>query len=113
MRSAPPKPPRRYVAIRYQPERPNVFSRPATTFDLSVTIANNIKGSGPDCAGRLFLSTTDGLEIFQKPSALVPISEGKDTSVHWLLRAKDLLGQCRHYRHRTSRRARRRASFRT
>jgi alpha-2-macroglobulin len=73
---------------------PNVptFLAPGDTFDLSVTIANNIKGSGPDAPVDCFLSTTDGLEIVQKPSAAVPISEGKDTSVHWLLRSKDLLG---------------------
>ena len=73
---------------------PNVptFLAPGDTFDLSVTIANNIKGSGPDAAVDCFLSTTDGLEIVQKPAATVPISEGKDASVHWTLRAKDLLG---------------------
>jgi uncharacterized repeat protein (TIGR01451 family) len=73
---------------------PNVptFLAPGDTFDLSVTIANNIKGSGPGTPVDCFLATTDGLEIVQKPAASIPISEGKDASVHWILRAKDLLG---------------------
>jgi uncharacterized repeat protein (TIGR01451 family) len=73
---------------------PNVptFLAPGDTFDLSVTIANNIKDSGANAAVDCSLATTDGLEIVQKPNAAVTISEGKDASVHWILRAKDLLG---------------------
>ena len=73
---------------------PNVptFLAPGDTFDLSVTIANNVKGSGANAAIDCFLSTTDGLEVVQKPDESVTISEGKDASVHWLLRAGDRLG---------------------
>jgi uncharacterized repeat protein (TIGR01451 family) len=73
---------------------PNVptFLAPGDTFDLSVTIGNNIKGSGTDAAVDCALATTDGLEIVQKPTSPVVIAEGKDASVHWILRARDVLG---------------------
>ena len=73
---------------------PNVptFLAPGDTFDLSVTIANNIKDSGATAPVDCFLATSDGLEIVQKPAPSVTIPEGKDASVHWILRAKDLLG---------------------
>jgi uncharacterized repeat protein (TIGR01451 family) len=73
---------------------PNVptFVAPGDTFDLSVTIANNVKGSGPAAPVAVDLSTTAGLAITQKPGASVPIDEGHDASVHWLVQAKDLLG---------------------
>jgi alpha-2-macroglobulin len=73
---------------------PNVptFVAPGDTFDLSVTVANNVKGSGPAAPVAVDLSTNEGLEITQKPGATVPIDEGRDASVHWLVKAKDLLG---------------------
>ncbi|MCE0483690.1 MAG: alpha-2-macroglobulin family protein, partial [Methylacidiphilales bacterium] len=73
---------------------PNVptFVAPGDTFDVSVTVANNIEGSGPNAPVNLNLVTTDGLEVTQKPDASATIAEGRDASFHWLLRAKDLLG---------------------
>ena len=48
---------------------PNVptFLAPGDTFDLSATIANNVKDSGANAPVDCFLTTTDGLEIVQKP----------------------------------------------
>ena len=73
---------------------PNVptFVAPGDTFDLSVTVANNIAGSGIDAQVNLGLTTTEGLEVTQKPASIATIAEGHDASFHWLLRAKDLLG---------------------
>jgi uncharacterized repeat protein (TIGR01451 family) len=73
---------------------PNVptFVAPGDTFDVSVTVANNVEGSGRDAAVKLKLETTDGLEITQKPADTATISEGKDASFHWLLKANDKLG---------------------
>jgi alpha-2-macroglobulin len=73
---------------------PNVptFVAPGDTFDLSVTIANNVKGSGAAAPVAVDLTTTEGLEVTQKPTASVPIDEGRDASIHWLVRAKDALG---------------------
>ena len=73
---------------------PNVptFVAPGDTFDVSTAVANNIEGSGPDAAVNVDLQVSDGLEVVQKPTGAVAISEGKDASVHWLLRAKDKLG---------------------
>jgi len=73
---------------------PNVptFVAPGDAFDVSVTVANNIEGSGANAAVKLDLETTEGLEVTQKPDAAVTIAEGRDASFHWLLRAKDVLG---------------------
>ena len=73
---------------------PNVptFVAPGDTFDVSVTVANNVEGSGPNAAVSLDLETTKGLEILRKPLPDVTIPEGRDASFHWLLRAQDLLG---------------------
>jgi len=55
---------------------PNVptFVAPGDTFDVSVTVANNIDGSGAKAPVNLNLQTTDGLEVTQKaaPIATIP-----------------------------------------
>lgn len=73
---------------------PNVptFVAPGDTFDVSVTVANNIEGSGANAAVNLDLQTTEGLEVTQKAASTAVIPEGRDACFHWLLRAKDLLG---------------------
>ena len=73
---------------------PNVptFVAPGDTFDVSVTVVNNVEGSGANAPVNLDLQTTEGLEVTQKPAPMAAIPEGRDASFHWLLRAKDLLG---------------------
>ena len=73
---------------------PNVptFVAPGDTFDVSAAVANNIEGSGAQAQVNLDLEVSDGLEVIQKPAAALVIPEGRDASVHWLLRAKDKLG---------------------
>jgi uncharacterized protein YfaS (alpha-2-macroglobulin family) len=73
---------------------PNVptFVAPGDTFDVSAAIANNIEGSGANAAVNLSVQVSDGLEVTQKPADSATIPEGRDASVHWLLRAKDKLG---------------------
>jgi uncharacterized repeat protein (TIGR01451 family) len=73
---------------------PNVptFVAPGDTFDVSVTVANNIEGSGPNAAVHLAMTTTEGLEVTKAPDPAVTIAEGRDASFHWLLKAKDKLG---------------------
>ncbi len=73
---------------------PNVptFVAPGDTFDVSVTVANNVEGSGANAQVNLDLQTTEGLEIAQKAAPVSTIAEGRDASFHWLLHAKDLLG---------------------
>ena len=85
---------------------PNVptFVAPGDTFDVSVTVANNIEGSGADAQVNLDFQSTDGLEITQKPAPIVTISENRDASFHWLLRAKDLLGNADIHRDGVARR---------
>jgi uncharacterized repeat protein (TIGR01451 family) len=73
---------------------PNVptFVAPGDTFDVSSAVANNIEGSGVDAQVNVDLQVSDGLEVMQKPATGLTIAEGRDASVHWLLRAKDKLG---------------------
>lgn len=73
---------------------PNVptFVAPGDTFEVSTAVANNIEGSGANAVVHLDLEVSKGLEVVQKPEPEVTIAEGHDTSVHWLLRAKDILG---------------------
>jgi uncharacterized protein YfaS (alpha-2-macroglobulin family) len=73
---------------------PNVptFVAPGDTFDVSVTVANDVTGSGPNAPVNLDMTTTEGLEITQKPASAVTIAEGHDATFHWLLRANDKLG---------------------
>ena len=73
---------------------PNVptFVAPGDTFDVSTTVANNVEGSGANAQVNLDLQVSDGLEVTQKPTPVATIAEGRDASVHWLLRAKDRLG---------------------
>jgi uncharacterized protein YfaS (alpha-2-macroglobulin family) len=73
---------------------PNVptFVAPGDTFEVTSAVANNIEGSGPNAAVKVNLEVSNGLEIVQKPDESVTIAEGRDTSVRWLLRAKDALG---------------------
>jgi len=73
---------------------PNVptFVAPGDTFDVSTTVANNITGSGATAQVSLGLVVTDNLEIVKKPDETVTIAEGRDATVHWVLRAKDSLG---------------------
>ncbi len=73
---------------------PNVptFVAPGDTFDVNAAVANNIEGSGAQAQVNLEIQTSDGLEVVQKPEAGTTIAEGHDASAHWLLRAKDKLG---------------------
>ncbi|HEY0257353.1 MAG TPA: alpha-2-macroglobulin family protein, partial [Candidatus Methylacidiphilales bacterium] len=73
---------------------PNVptFVAPGDTFDVSAAIANNIEGSGANASVNLGVEVSDGLEVTQKAPDNMTIAEGRDASAHWLLRAKDKLG---------------------
>jgi uncharacterized repeat protein (TIGR01451 family) len=73
---------------------PNVptFVAPGDTFDVSTTVANNIPGSGATAQVNVAMQVSNGLEMTQKSDAAITILEGRDATVHWLLRANDLLG---------------------
>ncbi len=72
------------------PNMPTVVA-PGDDFDASVTVANNVPGSGADAPVELTAETTDGLTIKQAPEKTT-ISEGHDATVHWLLHANKALG---------------------
>ena len=72
------------------PNTPSVVA-PGDDFDVSVTIANNVPGSGANAPIDLEGVVTDGLEVKEKPGSTA-ISEGHDGTVHWLLHANKVLG---------------------
>jgi len=74
--------------------QPNVptFVAPGDTFDVSVTVANNVEGSGANAAVQLAVSTSPALEIVEVPAGSLTIAEGRDAVAHVLCRAKTVLG---------------------
>lgn len=65
---------------------------PGDEFDVSVTVTNNHKGSGNNAKVTLKASTSSNLEISGDKSVPLSISEGKDATVMFKVKAKDGLG---------------------
>lgn len=65
---------------------------PGDEFDVSVTVTNNHKGSGNNAKITLKTDTTSNLEIMGDKSVPLTISEGKDATVTFRVKAKDGLG---------------------
>jgi uncharacterized protein YfaS (alpha-2-macroglobulin family) len=65
---------------------------PGDEFDVSVGVANNVEGSGADARIAIALSTDPALEIVGEKTQQVQISEGRESSVRFRLRARDELG---------------------
>ncbi len=73
---------------------PNVptFAAPNDEFDVTATVANNVKDSGKDAKVDVQLAVSSGLEIEGKGMQTLHISEGKEQAVHYKVHAKDILG---------------------
>ncbi|MDR3568548.1 MAG: alpha-2-macroglobulin [Syntrophobacteraceae bacterium] len=73
---------------------PNVptFVAPGDEFDVSVSVANNVKGSGNGPRVCVGLKTSENLEIVGKSSVDLTIGEMREASARFRLRAKHLLG---------------------
>ncbi len=65
---------------------------PGDEFDVSVGVANNVEGSGPETEVTVELTVGKGLQIVDGPSQRIRISEGRESSVRFRLRARDELG---------------------
>ncbi len=76
---------------------PNVptFVAPGDEFTVSVSVANNVEGSGKAASVNLELAASDHLEILDKPARTLAISEGREESATFRVRAKHLLGSAR------------------
>ncbi|MES2217115.1 MAG: alpha-2-macroglobulin [Pseudomonadota bacterium] len=73
---------------------PNVptFVAPGDEFEITASIANNLAGSGIDAPVIVTMSTTPALEVIGDTIQNLKISEGKEQTAHFKLRAKALLG---------------------
>lgn len=73
---------------------PNVptFVAPGDEFEVSSSIANNLKNSGDHAEIQVSISSTEELEIIGQAQQQLEIPEGQEKTVHFKLRAKNKLG---------------------
>jgi len=76
---------------------PNVptFVAPGDEFIVTVSVANNVEGSGKDAEVRLELATSDHVEVLDKLARTMKISEGREESASFTIRTKQILGSAR------------------
>ncbi|HEY6641102.1 alpha-2-macroglobulin [Povalibacter sp.] len=65
---------------------------PGDEFDVSLGVANNVEGSGPNAQVDVTITTDSGLAIVGDATQKVAIAEGREGSVRFRLRALDELG---------------------
>jgi uncharacterized protein YfaS (alpha-2-macroglobulin family) len=68
------------------------FVAPGDKFEVGVTVANNITGSGSNARISVGGQVSDHLEIVRAPEGLQTIPEGSESTVTFVLRAKEKLG---------------------
>lgn len=73
------------------PNAPTTVS-PGDEFDVSVGVSNNVEGSGGSATVAVSLETDSGLEVVGDARLEVGIAEGREGSVRFRLRAKDVPG---------------------
>ena len=73
---------------------PNIptFVAPGDEFDISSSVANNLKDSGDHAEINIAVATSPELELIGQSQQKIEIPEGKEKTVHFRLRAKDRLG---------------------
>lgn len=73
---------------------PNVptFVAPGDEFEISSTVANNIKGSGEHTQVVVELTASPEIEIMGSSKQTLEIAEGREQTVQFKLKAKSLLG---------------------
>ncbi len=76
---------------------PNVptFVAPGDEFQVTASIANNVKGSGNNANITVEISATPQLEIISNTKQTINISENQEKSVSYKIRAKDFLDTAR------------------
>lgn len=68
------------------------FVAPGDEFEISASIANNVKDSGPKANVAVQLNISPGLEVLGSDKTSLIISEGQEKTVHFKLRAHAKLG---------------------
>jgi uncharacterized protein YfaS (alpha-2-macroglobulin family) len=76
---------------------PNVptFVAPGDEFEISASIANNIKDSGDHTPITIDLTASQEIDIISKGAQTLEIKEGHEQTVHFKIRAKSLLGSAK------------------
>ena len=69
-----------------------LFVGPGDTFEASVSIANNLQGSGDKAKVRVALETTGGLEIVGEAATSIAIPENREGVARFNIRTTDRLG---------------------
>ena len=65
---------------------------PGDEFEVSVGVANNLEGSGPNAALTIGLKADNGLEVIGEAKQQVTIGEGRESPVRFRVRTRDVLG---------------------
>jgi uncharacterized protein YfaS (alpha-2-macroglobulin family) len=68
------------------------FVAPGDQFEVGITVANNVAGSGTNAPVSITAEPSEQLEVIQAPVATVPISEGREEAVTFIFRATEKLG---------------------
>ncbi len=73
---------------------PNVptFAVPGDEFEVGVTVANNVAGSGEDAEVALELKVSDHVELLSPSRVMIQVPELKERAAVYKIRAKDQLG---------------------
>ncbi len=69
-----------------------IFLAPGDKAEASVTIANGLKGSGPEASLSVRLEPSSGLSVIKAPMENVSIAEGTEDSIAFTVEATDTLG---------------------
>ena len=73
---------------------PNVptVATPGDQFEVSVTLANGVEGSGENAEVRLTAETSEHLEIVKPPAVPLRIAEGREITTTFTVRAREKFG---------------------
>ncbi|KTC86786.1 alpha-2-macroglobulin [Legionella brunensis] len=71
------------------------FVAPGDTFEITASIANNVKDSGQDAKVNIQLSTTPSLEIIGPANSTLTIGEGREQTVRFKIKATPSLGSAK------------------
>ncbi len=74
-----------------QPQAP-YFAAPGDVFEITALVANNIASSPNNSKVKVKIDTSAALEVVGDKTINTTISPGSDTTVHFLVRAKPILG---------------------
>lgn len=69
-----------------------VLAAPNDQFEVGVTVANNVEGSGPNASVQIRAEASEQLQIVKEPAQMLSIAEGREQSAVFAVRANDKLG---------------------